>query len=119
MSKLPGGRLLRKWRLRKKRMRWLLRDSSLYVRRVDLRNAKSRRMLAGIERLKQPEERAMSKIPDDYWSCYCVRRDAAGNMTHIKFNPPARRKCRKCGATQEGYLEVKRKLLEEEAERDA
>ncbi len=55
MSKLPGGRLLRKWRLRKKHMRWVLRDCSLRVRRMDLRNATSRRMLAGIERLKQPE----------------------------------------------------------------
>ncbi len=60
----------------------------------------------------------MSKIPDDYWSCCCVKRNRKGELVAIKFHAPDRRKCRKCGATRELYLEIERKQREE-SEHDA
>jgi hypothetical protein len=36
-------------------------------------------------------------IPPGYWVCACVRRDRAGNLSQIKFNPTRVKRCRKCG----------------------
>ena len=41
----------------------------------------------------------MSKAnTDGYWPCACVKRNRAGNMTHIKLNHPLLKSCAKCKA---------------------
>lgn len=42
----------------------------------------------------------MSKIPDDYWPCACVRHDKNGNLSQIKAHPPTTRVCRVCKCKQ-------------------
>jgi hypothetical protein len=45
---------------------------------------------------------------EDYWPCACVKRDRAGNMTHIKLNHNSVPKCRKCKATRANAERFKR-----------
>lgn len=40
------------------------------------------------------------KPPSGSWACACVKRDAAGRMTHIKMNHPKSNRCRKCKCTK-------------------
>lgn len=54
----------------------------------------------------------IQEVERDGWVCACVKRDRAGNMTHIKINPAKRLRCRKCKGTRTGYIQ----LLREERE---
>jgi hypothetical protein len=40
------------------------------------------------------------EIDRDYWPCACVKRDKAGNMSHIKLHHKSKSECRVCGATR-------------------
>lgn len=46
-------------------------------------------------------------IPDDWWVCACVKRDASGTMTHLKAHAPERKKCGRCGCTKEQHDKLK------------
>lgn len=53
---------------------------------------------------------AKAEIPPDdkkeYWPCACVKRDRAGNQTHIKLNHKSVKKCGRCKFSRpEGWLD--------------
>ena len=41
----------------------------------------------------------MSNEPER-WPCVCVRRDAKGNLTHVRLHTVTVKSCRECGATR-------------------
>ncbi len=40
------------------------------------------------------------------WPCACVRRDAKGNLTHVKVHAVTVPSCRRCGATRPELCEA-------------
>jgi hypothetical protein len=53
---------------------------------------------------------------DEYWICGCVKRNAAGEPTHIKHIHRSIARCKKCGATRSNHDKIAAQMKAEKSD---